>query len=258
MKVITSKDNKIFKKAVNLTTKKYRDRLGQFLVEGDKLVREAYDAGKVETVILCDNYKKEIYYEETEVVFMMGKLFERLTQTETSQGIIAIVNKMEYDVETFSKKINQKSGNVVVLDCLQDPGNIGTIIRTADAAGYNGVLTIRGTADAYSPKVVRSAAGSVLRLPIMQVSDQNEAIKFLKDNQKTIVATCFETDKFYYDVDLRNNIGLVIGNEGNGISEEFLNCSDLKIKIPMEEPVDSLNASVAAGILMYQSKMKGE
>ncbi|MEG0918962.1 MAG: RNA methyltransferase [Anaerovoracaceae bacterium] len=258
MKIITSKDNKIFKKALSLTSKKYRDRLDQYLVEGEKLVNEALAAGLVEVVIIESSYKREIHYDEGDFVFMMGKLFERLAQTEHSQGIIAIVNKRKYTEKEFAEILKEKNGNVVVLDCLQDPGNIGTIIRTADAASYSGLIAIKGTGDIYSPKVVRSTAGSVLRLPLLQVETQEKAIEFLKENNKTVVGTCFETDKYFYEVDLRNNIGLVIGNEGNGMSKTFIDNADINVKIPMEYPVDSLNASVAAGILMYQSKVKGE
>ena len=100
---------------------------------------------------------------------------------------------------------------------------------------------------------MRAAAGSVLRVPFYFVANEEEAIDLLKDNDKTVVGTAFETDKYYYDVDLTKNIGLVIGNEGNGMSEKFIENADVNVKIPMKEPVDSLNASVAAGILMYQS-----
>lgn len=256
MKVITSKDNKIYKQCRSLTSKKHRDKLGLYLVEGEKLVNEAYEAGCVETIIVDAGYAKGIHYQGVDIVFMMGKLFERLAQTETSQGILAIVRKNVYTKAEFGEIISEGSGNVVVLDRLQDPGNIGTIIRTSDAAGYKGVIAVKGTGDVYSPKVVRAAAGSVLRVPVYFAEDERETVSFLKEKGKTIVGTAFDTDVFYYDADLRENIGLIIGNEGNGMSDDFAKNTDLNIKIPMEGTVDSLNAAVAAGILMYQSKGK--
>lgn len=254
MKVITSKDNKIYKQCLSLTSKKYRDKLNLYLVEGEKLVKEAYDAGMVETIILDAGYSKGIHFQGVDIVFMMGKLFEKLAQTETSQGILAIVRKSVYGKEKFQEIVGKDHGNVVILDRLQDPGNIGTIIRTADAAGYKGLVAIKGTGDVYSPKVVRAAAGSVLRLPMIVVKDEEEALTLLKECGKTVIGTAFNTDRYFYDVDLTKNIGLVVGNEGNGMSDYFIENTDFNIKIPMQEPVDSLNAAVAAGILMYQSK----
>lgn len=257
MQVITSKENKIFKKASSLTSKKYRDKLGAYLVEGENLVNEAYLAKKTSAIIVESTYSKELNYDGVPIVFMMSKLFEKLARTETSQGIIAICEKEEYSLDDFEEIIKRKQGNVVVLDRLQDPGNIGTIIRTADAAGYSAVLAVKGTGDIFSPKVVRAASGSVMRVPIYYAKDGFEAIDILNRGNKKIVGTSFDTDKYYYDVDLTNNIGLVIGNEGNGMSDAFLENAHEKIKIPMDEPVESLNAAVAAGILMYQSKKKG-
>lgn len=254
MKVITSKDNRIYKQCLSLTSKKHRDKTGLYLVEGEKIVKEAYEAGMVETIILEAGYAKGIHFQGVDIVFMMGKLFEKLAQTETSQGILAIVRKTMYTKEEFQEIISEDAGNVIVLDRLQDPGNIGTIIRTADAAGYKGLIAVKGTGDVYSPKVVRAAAGSVLRLPMMVVKDETETLEILKNSGKTVIGTAFETDKYFYDVDLTKNVGLVVGNEGNGMSDYFIENTDFNIKIPMKEPVDSLNAAVAAGILMYQSK----
>ncbi len=139
---------------------------------------------------------------------------------------------------------------------MQDPGNVGTVIRTADAAGYSGILIIKGTVDVFSPKVVRACTGSLFRMPILFVDSPNEAIQMLKDNGKKVVSTGFDTDKYYYEIDLTQNIGLVIGNEGNGICDEFKNNSDEIIKIPMFGNIESLNASVAAALLMYETMRK--
>ena len=149
-----------------------------------------------------------------------------------------------------------KPGNVVILDRLQDPGNIGTIIRTAEAAGYKGVVVLKGTADVYSPKVIRAAAGSVFRMPVLFLESPAQAIELLKKYDKKIVSTCFDTENNYYDIELKKNIGLVIGNEGNGICRELVEDSDIRIKIPMTGTVESLNAAVAAGIIMFEAIRK--
>ena len=144
-------------------------------------------------------------------------------------------------------------GNFVVLDRLQDPGNIGTILRTADAAGYKLAVVMKGTADVFSPKVVRAATGSLFRMPVVFMDSEEELLEFTRAAGKKTVATCFDTDLYYYDVNLKENIALIIGNEGNGISETLIASSDVKIKIPMHGNIESLNASVAAGILMYEA-----
>ena len=254
MKVISSKDNKIFKQCQSLLTKKYRDKLGLYLVEGDKLIDEACNAGLVEMLIYRGDYTKGIHYQGEDIVFMEGRLFEKLAQTKTSQGCIAVVRKQKPTLEEFKRKISEDDGNVVVLDRLQDPGNIGTIIRTCDAAEYKGLIALKETADIYSMKVIRAAAGSVLRLPIYFAEDTNEAVEILKDCNKKIVGTTLDTDIYVHQVDMSKNTAVVIGNEGNGMSETFKKATDINVKIPINPKVDSLNAAVAAGIIIYQSK----
>lgn len=276
MAVICSKDNQIYKMCRKLNQKKYRDRAGKYLIEGENLLEEAFKCGcAVDKIIMRESYKngadirpfetsekkhKEFCAVEPEKVFMTGSLFDKVARTEASRGILAIVRKPEVIAETFMNSQGQSATgnrdygvNIVVLDRLQDPGNLGTIIRTADAAGYGGVVAVKGTGDVYSPKVVRSAAGSLFRIPVLYMDSAEEIATFLKAHGKKIIVTCFDTENLYYDTDMSKNIALVIGNEGNGVSREFLELADKKIKIPMEGTIDSLNASVAAGILMYCS-----
>lgn len=139
------------------------------------------------------------------------------------------------------------------MDRLQDPGNIGTMIRTAEAAGYRGIIVIKGTCDVFSPKVVRAAAGSVLRMPFMMADGPDEAAGFLKSAGKKILGTRVENARPFYDVDMSCDTALVIGNEGNGMSREFSMLADENIMIPMSGAIESLNAAVAAGIMMYNS-----
>lgn len=250
MREIKSKDNKIYKTCEQLLLKKYRDRLGKYLIEGENLLEEAVKNGaEVETVLLrlgCEKLPSSL----ADRAFVLDeKLFDKLAQTETSQGIMAVVAKPKADKADFVGK----DGNFIVLDRLQDPGNIGTILRTADAAGYSLAIVMKGTADIFSPKTVRAATGSLFRMPVVFLDSVSELREFTKAAGKKLVATCFDTQRYYFDEDLTNNIALVIGNEGNGICEEIIESSDLKIKIPMQGNIESLNASVAAGILMYEA-----
>lgn len=228
-----------------------------FLVEGEKVIRDAINAGqRLITVLAEDGYPLDKNLFPCDCVLVDSKLFSQLAQTTSTQGIIAIAEKHNLGKNEFCEEIRKKSGNVVLLDRLQDPGNIGTIIRTADAAGYSGVMTIKGTADLYSPKIVRATAGSLFRMPVYAADSPKEAVEILESAGKTILATGFDTELYYYDVEMKENTGLIIGNEGNGISDELMQQAHKIIKIPMDGEIDSLNAAVAAGILMYEAVRK--
>lgn len=251
MREISSKDNKIFRLCEQLTHKKYRDKLGLYLIEGENLLEEAVKNGAgIKTVLMCRDYRGSLFGTEDKSFCLSDKLFEQLAQTETTQGIMAVVEKPELSPDRF---LDRGGGNFIVLDRLQDPGNIGTILRTADAAGYELAIVMKGTADVFSPKAVRAATGSLFRMPVVFMDSVDELMEFTRAAGKKLVATCFDTDRYYYDENLKGNIALIIGNEGSGISRELIECSDLKIKIPMHGNIESLNASVAAGILMYEA-----
>ena len=251
MKTIESSDNRIFKSIQSLTVKKYRDRTGCYLVEGENLVGEAVREGLARQVVLREDYKGPVPKGDAEFLFMKGKLFEKLALTKTSQGILAVVEKPKRDAEGFFKAVGD--GNILVMEALQDPGNIGTMLRTAAAAGYKGAMPIKGTGDVYSPKTVRAAGGATFRLPILEAESVDEAVRLLKAAGKTIVGTGPRESVSYTEADLKKNIALVIGNEGNGMSEEFLAATDFNVVIPMKTGMESLNAAVAAGILMYEA-----
>ncbi len=252
IKEIKSKENRIFKDCQKLSQKKYRDREGCYLIEGHNLLEEALNNNADIVCIIFDEEKVQEISFQGEIYKMDHKLFEKAAQTETSQGIMAIVRKSEYDEERFMECCPQ-GGNVVVLDRLQDPGNIGTIIRTAEGAGYAAVVSVKGTADIYAPKTIRAAAGSVFRIPIIHVEDNRELRRFVDSTGKKLAVTSLDADNFYYDVNLKTDTALVIGNEGNGVSKELIEMADIKVRIPMSGRLESLNASVAAGILMYEA-----
>lgn len=178
MKYISSRDNLIYKDALKLTRKKYRDETGMFLLEGIRPLKDALAAGMdIKSVFVSENVSESPLTvgmlaelpDSCSACCLEGKLFSGLAGTETSQGIIAVAVKSTADIG---------EGGIAVLDRLQDPGNVGTIIRTAEAAGYGGIAVIKGTVDIYSPKVVRAAAGSLIRMPVLFFDNAAEAAEF--------------------------------------------------------------------------------
>lgn len=257
MKTIKSKDNITYKSAVKLTKKKYRDETGLYLLEGIKPLEDALDLGiRLKTIFICEGSQRAESFPEDLCMMLDEKLFSKLSDTGTSQGVIAVAEKKMCTFAQFAEAAAEGSGNVVIMDRLQDPGNIGTIIRTGEAAGYRGIIMVAGSGDVYSPKVVRAAAGSLFRIPVIGARDADDAANMVKEMGKALTVTCFEDAVDCFEADLRENIALVIGNEGRGVSERLMELSDIRVKIPMEGSIESLNAAVAAGILMYQSQKK--
>lgn len=256
MREIRSKDNKIWKRCEQLTMRKYRDRSGLYLIEGENLLDEAIrNHVRIETVLVREDCQKALPPEAADKAFLLdARLFDKLAQTVTSQGILAVVAKAEVRKEDF---IGLPGSNFVVLDRLQDPGNIGTILRTADAAGYRLAILMKGTADVYAPKVVRAATGSLFRMPVVSMASTEELVEFTRAAGKKLTATCLDAQRCYYDEDLTHDIALVIGNEGSGVAPALIESSELRIKIPMQGNIESLNAAVAAGVLMYEA-MRGK
>lgn len=266
MKTIVSSDNSFIKDAEKLKQKKYRDRENRYLIEGIHLAEEALSAGALlesvyfRSASLSD--ESSALWNLAERVESMGvptarladPVFDRLSETETPKGVLSVVQRNEWTLETFFQhRRSADCSNVLILDRIQDPGNVGTMIRTADGAAFLGIIAIKGTADIYGSKVVRAASGSLFRLPFLFLETAEEAIEILRQQGKRIlVATpygamsCFETK-------MDRDVGLVIGNEGGGPSQIFLDQGDQGVTIPMEEAVDSLNAAVAAGVLMFET-----
>ena len=245
MKSITSKDNPVYKGALKLLHKKYRDREGRYLIEGVKPLADALDSEtEIETVFVREGTEAgAVSGDEQNVCLLAGDLFDRLSGTETSQGVIAVAKKKTGAVP---------EGRFLVLDRLQYPGNIGTIIRTAEAAGFGAVIAVKGTGDIYSPKVVRAAAGSLFRMAVAEGLETGEVKDLCRDRGLKLAVTALEGAADCYSADL-TEAAIVIGNEGQGVSEEFLSAADIKVKIPMQGEIESLNAAVAAAVLMYES-----
>ena len=258
MKEITSKDNRIIKEAASLSEKKYRDSLGLYLLEGPNLVREALreDVRLKFIFTLAGGETPEILQlaraceAAGPAVFTVSReAFARIALTDTPQGILAVAEKKKSSQEDLFAR---PGCNVLVMDRIQDPGNMGTMIRTADAAGFSGIVLMKGSADPFGPKVVRSAAGSLFRLPVMTGVSPDELRALLQKWGKTPYAAAMDGQCAYYEADLAQDIALVVGNEGNGVSGQLMALSRT-ISIPMAGRTESLNAALAAGIIIFES-----
>lgn len=255
MQVISSKDNEIVKNIKKLKEKKYRDLENAYIIEGIKLVKEAiYENAKIRQIIMCENYAdnkeidKETLYEISKynLIYVTEKVFNTITDVKTPQGIIAIVEKNNSTCE-----INYSEEIIIALDDVQDPGNLGTIIRTADSANLKQIILSKNSADPYNPKVVRSTMGGIFRVNIIEVDNLEETLKQTQKNGFKVMVTVLDTQKSIYDVNYNKKV-IVIGNEANGISKAIQNIADEKVKIPMLGKTESLNASVAAGVMIYE------
>ncbi len=180
----------------------------------------------------------------------------QMAQTENAQGVIAIVPPFDYcEVEDILNEAKSKKEKafILILDGIEDPHNLGSIIRTAETAGVHGIIIPKRRAAAVNSTVVKTSAGATSFMKIARVNNINETIKYLKENDVWIYGTDLETDKMYYDEDLTGNIAIVIGSEGFGMSKLVKENCDFLIKIPMKGKITSLNASVSAGIVMYEA-----
>ena len=255
MQVITSKDNEIIKEIRKLKEKKYRDISGEYIIEGIKLIEEAIMEGaKINRIVVCEDCMKDgsidqkLLYEiaKYDCIYVSEKVFNVLTDVKTPQGILAIIKKKGHELV-----INFKEDTIIALDGVQDPGNLGTILRTLDSAGLKQVILSKECADPYNPKVVRSTMGAIFRINIIETEDFVQELNQIKKHKFKILATSLEESESIYNIDYNKNV-IVIGNEANGVSKEVLDIADGKIKIPMLGKTESLNAAVATGIIVYE------
>lgn len=203
------------------------------------------------TVEHGNSIPSDLLYEiaKYDCVYVSEKVFNSMTDVINPQGILAIIEK--YPSE--ENQIDFKEDLFLVLDNIQDPGNMGTILRTADSLNFTQILVSKGTADQYNPKVVRSTMGAIFRVKVIECEDLTKTLKELKKHKIKIYATDLKTDKSIYDVSFQKS-AIVIGNEANGVSTEILNLADEKIKIPMSGKTESLNAAVATSVILYEAK----
>ena len=263
MNIISSKDNELVKNVKKLKDKKYRDLENVYIVEGIKMVKEAIlENVSIRQIIICDDCEKsdliskEMMYEiaKYDCIYVTNKIFKYITEVQTPQGVMAIIEKNNKD-----KEINYNEDIIVALDDIQDPGNLGTILRTVDSIGLSQILVSKGTADPYNPKVVRSTMGAIYRVKVIECDNLKETLKEIKKNKFKILVTSLDDSKSVYDIKYYKKV-IIIGNEANGVEEEIVKLADEKIKIPMLGKTESLNASVATGVVLYEyvrQKIKG-
>ena len=243
MTIITSKANSVVKNAKKLHQKKYRK--SSYLIEGWHLFEEAVQAGvTIEKIFALESYQEQLAaFPQT--VWVSEDILLDLADSKTPQGIVAVVQKEEVEEADFSQ------GKFLFLEDVQDPGNVGTIIRTADAAGFTGVIVSDKSADIYSLKTLRSMQGSHFHLPIYRMSSQR-LLEEAKEAAIPVLATTLSKDSVdYRELPPIENFVLVMGNEGQGISPLMAESADQLVHISMKGKAESLNVAVAAGILIF-------
>ena len=255
MQVITSKDNEIVNSIKKFKEKKYRAQESKFIVEGIKMIKEAIlENANIDKIVICEEcinngtIDKELLYEiaKEDCIYVTENVFNTLTDVTNPQGILAIIKK-----QSNEENISYNEDIIVVLDGIQDPGNLGTILRTVDSVGLSQIILSEKTADPYNPKVVRSTMGAIYRVNIIRSNNIIETLKNMKKNKYEITATYLNTNESIYDIDYSKK-AIVIGNEANGVSKEVIDLADIKVKIPMLGKTESLNAAVATGVILYE------
>ncbi len=254
--MITSAGNARVKQVVQWQNKaKERKKDGIFLAEGIKMFEEAPLDSIVE-VFISESleqkadafYKKKLLQIGYEVV--SDEVFAKMSDTQTPQGILTILKRPEYNLDLLLKRENPL---FVILENLQDPGNLGTIVRTGEGAGITGVIMSAGTVDIFNPKTIRATMGSIFRVPFLYVEDMADTIQKLHKHGVHTYAAHLAGKTYYRDVSLKEPTAFLIGNEGNGLTKETADMAESYIKIPMEGQVESLNAAVATALLMYEA-----
>lgn len=262
--VIASNQNKIIKHINALHSKKYRDQYNEYFVEGIKIVNEAllYAAFDISYVVFTDEYEKypelinisdECKMRKITQYIVDNKLFKYISETDNPQGILCVIKKSQLDYELLIKKDNL---NILLLDEIQDPGNLGTIIRTADAFDIDAVILSQGCVDLYNGKTIRSTMGSLFHIPIIEQIEIEHIINKLKNNGVLIIgADPYGVNITEYKKDIKK-AAIIIGNEARGINPKIKKDIDISLRIPMPGKAESLNAGVAAALMIYEISIR--
>ena len=263
MELIVSKSNDNVKFIRSLNEKKYRTKYNAFYLEGVKVTNEILDKNEAIDILFIA-YSKSLLIstnggqalldrisslKNVKVLEFEENIFKYMTDTVNTQGILVVMKIPKYSLE------NEENKNIILLDKVQDLGNIGTIIRSCNAFGVDTILCTSGTADVYSPKAVRATMGGILNVKIIYLENIEE-INLLKKIGYKIVTTSLNTKNSIDSIDYNNKYIFVMGNEANGVSKEIIDISDFVVKIPMSEKIESLNVGVATSIILYEQYKK--
>ena len=257
VRVVESKDNARLKELRKALAAAGRSAHGRVGIEGPHLLEEALCAGlRVTTIFVAQGSEKLLDLlpvpPETEILRLPAKLLDSALATETPQPIAALVEPPDWSWPHILGARPKGAELVIILAGIQDPGNLGTILRSAEAFGADGVVSLPGTVSAWNPKAVRASAGSVFRVPVLAVSER-ECLEELHEAGVKILATTVRAAQPADLVDMAGPVALIIGNEGNGVADDLAAKADARITIPCPGPVESLNAAVAASVLLYEA-----
>jgi TrmH family RNA methyltransferase len=292
MEIITSVNNQRVKDIANLKQKKYRTESGTFFAEGLRAVKEAVQYADVTGLFFTkteeDKLNEILKIAETkgvQIYCVDEKVMAKLSDTKTPQGVLAVIKMPENNLQqlrpgAFAKKMAQQNKNaeqavkgntlqkvkespaqqfeldnnapVLILDRVQDPGNLGTIIRTADTVGALGIILLDGCVDAFSPKVVRASMGSLFHLPVVQDVTAEEALTWCYRNGYEPAATALNKAQNVYKTDISKKMAFIFGNEANGVAEELQAAAETRLFIPMTGLAESMNVAMAAGIILFE------
>lgn len=260
MKRIESSKNQLVKLTKKLLTAKYREESGLMLLEGMRLIETALQAGLIFKYLFIN---QRIFNDKRwnslnsclkglkiDIYLVSDNIIKETSSTDSPQGILAVVKIPSTKLVHI---ISDSKPLILIIDQVRDPGNLGTIIRSADAAGCSGIICGKGTVDLGNPKVLRSSMGSVFHLPIIPVEDLRETIIKLKKRGIEVIAADTKGDSYYYDLDLNKPTAIILGNEAEGISSESLTTVDRVAKIPMIGKAESLNVAIAASLFLYEA-----
>lgn len=245
MKRIESTSNKLIKTVSSLKLKKAREKEGLFFAEGERNVNDGAKKRAPEMVFVCENYKGSREF-PCEVYEVTEQVFKKISDTEAPQGILGVFAK------SAGSTADIKGENILILNNLRDPGNIGTLLRTAKAAGFETVIADKGCADIYSPKAVRAAMSGIFGLNIILTDELQKCLAELKGKGYTIYSADMNGENMF-DAVLSFPLGIILGNEANGVDVEAVKNADFVLSVPMSGEMESLNAAVAGSVMMYEA-----
>lgn len=247
---ITSTSNETIKYFISLNDKKTRMNAKRFIVEGYHLVNEASKTNLLEAIISTD--EKELKKINNVKRYLVNDaIINKIATTKNPQNILGIVKMLDHNITNLVPIIKENKTKLIMLDDVNDPGNLGTIIRTAAGLGYDGIIMSPNTVDLYNEKVIRSTQGVMFKIPIIKANLQ-EVIKMLKKEKVFCIGTALTNAKDVKHITKKDKFAICLGNEAKGISKEVLDNMDENVKIALKNDVESLNVSIAAGIIMYE------